>query len=74
MDPLTEVMKPLLISTSLLRPVLDLMDDTKTFLGASIEYMNKYFDTTAAEINDNEEKLRSVMATLTQLEKNKDEL
>lgn len=50
------------------------MDDLKTFFGASKEYMNKYFDTTAAEINDNEEKLRSVMATLTQLEKNKDEL
>lgn len=69
-----ELLKSVKHFTSLLTPVLDLMDDLQTFVGAGKEYMNKYFKTTAAEINDNEEKLRRVMATLTKVEKNKDEL
>lgn len=74
MDPLYELLKSVKRFTSLLTPVLDLMDDLQTFVGAGKEYMNKSFETTAAEINHNEENLRRVMATLTQLEKNKDEL
>lgn len=55
-------------------PVLDLMNDLKTFLKATKKYIDKYLETTAGEIKDYEEKLNVVMERLTHLEKHKDEL
>lgn len=74
MDPLSELLKSVKGSTLRLTPVLDLMNDLKTFLEDSKKYINKYLETKAAEIKDNEEKLSSVMAILTHLEKHKEEL
>lgn len=55
-------------------PLLDLIDDVKTFLKATKKYIDKYLETTAGEIKDYEEKLNVVMERLTRLEKHKDEL
>lgn len=74
MDPLSEFLKSLNVSTLLLAPILDLMDDLKTFLEDSKKYIIKYFETIAEEIKDSEDKLSSVMAKLTHLEKHKEEL
>lgn len=74
MDPLSELLKSLNFPTLLLTPMLDFMDDIETFLEDSKKYINKFFETIAAEIKDNEVKLSSVMAILTHLEKHKEEL
>lgn len=55
-------------------PLLDLMNDLKTFMKATKKYIHKYLETTAGEIQDYEEKLNVVMERLTHLEKHKDEL
>lgn len=63
---MSEFLKSLNFPTSVLTPMLDLMDDIETFLEASKKYINKYFKTTAADIKDSEQKLSRVMAILTQ--------
>lgn len=55
-------------------PLLDLIDDVKTFLKATKKYIDKHLEMTAGEIKDYEEKLNVVMERLTRLEKHKDEL
>lgn len=74
MDSLLELLKTDLAPVLNFPPMLDAIDDIKTFLKELKKFIDKYLETTAAEIKDYEEKLSVVMERLIHLEEHKDEL
>lgn len=65
MDTLSEIVKE---SMKDFPPLLDLLDDLKTFMEASKDHIDKIFDNSAAEISDYEKKLSGVMEQIAHLE------
>lgn len=65
MDSLPEIVKKPMKDFP---PLLDLMDDLKTFMEAGKDYIDKILDNSAAEISDYEKKLRGVMEQIAHLE------
>lgn len=74
MKSLSEVLRKNFAPVLNFPPLLEIIDDLKTFLEAFSEYIGKYLETTSAEIKDYEEKLSGVMERITHLEKPKGEL
>lgn len=65
MDTLSEIVKE---PVKDFPPLLDLMDDLKTFMEAGKDYIDKIIDNSAAEISDYEKKLSGVMEQIAHLE------
>lgn len=74
MKSLSEVLRKNFAPVLNFPPLLEIIDDLKTFLEAFSEYIGKYLETISAEIKGYEEKLSVVMERITHLEKHKGEL